>query len=177
MPRRGVLGVPIDRIVGRQFGDFWEPGREVERVWSAVREARGMAGEWHFVRSDGTTRTLEYSITANFMPGRHLAVVRDVTERQQEEAARRVRATAVEAAASGIVITDARGRIEWTNLAVTRMSGYTLAELRGLTPAVLKSGRHDPAFYRDLWTTILSGRVWRGSMSTAARTARCTSRT
>jgi PAS domain S-box-containing protein len=172
-----MLGVPIAGIVGRQFGDFREAGLDVDTAWSAVREGRGRAGEWSFVRGDGTTRTLEYSITANFMPGRHLAVVRDVTERQQEEAARRVRATAVEAAASGIVITDAQGRIEWTNVAVTRMSGYTLAELRGLTPAVLKSGRHDPAFYRDLWTTILSGRVWRGSMSTAARTARCTSRT
>jgi PAS domain S-box-containing protein len=44
------------------------------------------------------------------------------------------------------------------------MSGYALAEVVGKNPRLLKSGKHSPEFYRDMWGTILSGRVWRGEI-------------
>jgi len=75
-----------------------------------------------------------------------------------------LQSTALEAAANGIVITDREGHILWVNPAFTRLTGYDVSEVVGKNPRVLKSGRHDKAFYRDLWDTVLSGQVWRGEM-------------
>jgi two-component system cell cycle sensor histidine kinase/response regulator CckA len=76
----------------------------------------------------------------------------------------RLQAAALEAAANAIVIADREGRIMWANPAFTRLTGWTLDEVRGLNPKILKSGRHDPGFYEGLWRTILSGQVWQGEM-------------
>ncbi len=91
-------------------------------------------------------------------------VARNVTERKRVEQQLRLQAAALEAAASGIVITDPKGAIHWVNPAFTALSGYGLAEVVGKNPRLLKSGKHSPEFYRDMWDTILSGRVWRGEI-------------
>jgi PAS domain S-box-containing protein len=62
----------------------------------------------------------------------------------------------------GIMITDHQGRILWVNPAFSKSTGYPAEELVGLTPQVLKSGSHDPAFYRQFWETVLSGKTWHG---------------
>jgi PAS domain S-box-containing protein len=80
---------------------------------------------------------------------------------------------ALEAAANGIVITDAEGTIEWINPAFTAMTGYSLDEAVGHTPRILKSGQHDPAFYQGLWTTVLDGRVWRQEIVNRRKDGTC----
>ena len=98
------------------------------------------------------------------------SLVRAVLERSEQRPAPdreellRLQAAALDAAASAIVITDREGRITWVNPAFTGLTGYGLEEVLGHTPRLLKSGRHDPSFYRDLWETILSGRVWQGEL-------------
>ncbi|HET6438311.1 MAG TPA: PAS domain S-box protein, partial [Anaeromyxobacter sp.] len=72
--------------------------------------------------------------------------------------------TAIEAAANGIVITDRAGVIRWVNPAFTQITGYTLQEMMGRTPRVLKSGRQPDSFYAEMWETILAGRVWHGEI-------------
>jgi nitrogen fixation negative regulator NifL len=160
-----LFGERVEALLGRRFGDFATPGTAVDRAWAALRNGRLSTVEWSLRRRDGTRRAVESTITSNFLPGRHLVVIRDLTERQRADAAARVRSAALAAAANGIVITDATGRIEWVNPEFTRMTGYTLDEVRGQTPRVLKSGRHDAAFYKALWSTILDGRVWRGEIT------------
>ena len=78
----------------------------------------------------------------------------------------------VEAASEGVLITDALGRIQYVNPAFTRITGYALAEVVGRTPAVLKSGAMDPAFYRGLWDTIRAGQVWVGTLTDRRRDGR-----
>ncbi len=70
--------------------------------------------------------------------------------------------TAAETAANAILMTDRTGAILWVNAAFTTLTGYTAEEVLGKTPRVLKSGKHDQAFYRNLWKTILAGQTWRG---------------
>ncbi len=88
----------------------------------------------------------------------------EVVRRRLVEADLKVHSKALEAAANTIVITDRAGRVEWANPAFTRLTGYAVDEVRGRTPRLLKSGRHDEAFYRDLWLTILAKRVWHGEI-------------
>ncbi len=70
---------------------------------------------------------------------------------------------ALDAAATGAVITDRDGNIEWVNAGFTRITGYSRQEAIGRNPRFLKSPAHTPSFYSQLWQTILSGRSWRGT--------------
>ncbi len=70
--------------------------------------------------------------------------------------------TAIKSAAESIVITSVSGEIIFVNPAFEKLTGYTADEVIDKTPKILQSGVHDKEFYRDLWQTILSGRVWVG---------------
>lgn len=68
--------------------------------------------------------------------------------------------TALASAGNGVFITDRRGRIQWINAAFTRITGYAAEDALGFTPAILKSGKQNEAYYQTLWTTILQGEIW-----------------
>lgn len=88
----------------------------------------------------------------------HLNGVRALTARLRKLAA------ALDQAGNAVLITDVRGLIEYVNPAFTRLTGYSLAELKGRTPSALKSGLYDEAWYRALWAEITAGRVWSGNL-------------
>src|SRR5579872_4308740 len=73
-------------------------------------------------------------------------------------------ATAIGQVAEGVVITDAQARIQYVNQSFTRLTGYAAEEVIGQNPRVLKAGRHDAEFYKELWRTIQSGKVWHGEL-------------
>ena len=77
----------------------------------------------------------------------------------------RLQSAALDAAGSGIVITDMDGIIQWVNPAFTTLTGYTIGEVVSHNPRdLVKSGRHSTAFYRAMWDTILAGHVWQGEL-------------
>ena len=61
-----------------------------------------------------------------------------------------------------VIVTDRDGRVEYVNAACERVTGYGRDELVGRSPAALKSGTHEADFYRALWSSLLSGREFRG---------------
>src|SRR6267378_2299472 len=74
-------------------------------------------------------------------------------------------ATALVAAANGVVITNREGEIVWSNPAFTRLTGYCSEEIVGRNMRLFKSGEHEGEFYAEMWQTILSGDVWRGELT------------
>jgi len=95
----------------------------------------------------------------------HVAVARDITERKQAEEANARLATAVEQAAEAIVITDTNGAILYVNPAFGRITGYTASEVIARNPRFLKSGKHDAAFYQQMWGALSHGQVWSGRVT------------
>ncbi len=92
-------------------------------------------------------------------------IVQIALQRDRQEAELKLQASALDAAANAIVITDSDGVICWANRAFSSLSGYSNAESLGRTPGELvKSGIHEPSFFAEVWKTIRSGAVWSGQV-------------
>jgi PAS domain S-box-containing protein len=89
----------------------------------------------------------------------------DITERIRSEQQTRSLATVVEQATEAVVITDLDGVIRYCNPAFQRITGYTISEVLGQNPRILKSGKQDPEFYRQLWSTLAAGKPWVGTFT------------
>ena len=70
----------------------------------------------------------------------------------------------MEQSPSSIIITDLRGEIHYVNPQFTKTTGYSLQEVLGKNPRLLKSNQMPSAHYTRLWATILQGKVWRGEL-------------
>jgi len=92
-----------------------------------------------------------------------VVIVRDITERWLAERELRIAATAIESQ-EGILVTDDKNRILRVNRAFTRLTGYSPTEVIGKTPAMLKSGRHDSAFYQAMWKKLIAEKQWQGEV-------------
>ncbi|OGG45199.1 MAG: hypothetical protein A3F84_09405 [Candidatus Handelsmanbacteria bacterium RIFCSPLOWO2_12_FULL_64_10] len=91
-----------------------------------------------------------------------VAVFDNITERKRAEEEHARLSRAVEQAAESIMITDPDGTIIYVNPAFEWVTGYSREEVVGQNPRLLKSGRQDAAFYREMWNTLTRGEVWTG---------------
>ncbi|MBS7662834.1 EAL domain-containing protein [Pseudomonas lalucatii] len=73
-------------------------------------------------------------------------------------------AAVFEATQEGVLVTDAEQRIVHVNPAFSRITGYSAEEVLGREPSLLKSGRHDTAFYRGLWEALQRHGSWSGEV-------------
>jgi len=137
------------------------------RVASLRRDPDPSAGySSRHLRRDGSEREVEISSFAHTFRGRaaRVAIVRDVTEQNRAERELRKLTRAVEQSPATVVITDLEGRIEYVNPKFTELTGYSAAEALGQNPRILKSGLTPDETYREMWTALAAGRVWRGEI-------------
>lgn len=88
----------------------------------------------------------------------------DITERVLAEQSLRLHAKLFTLSNEAILITDANNRIVTVNDAFSRISGYSLQELRGKNPSVLASQRTPPETYLELWNTLRQTDHWQGEL-------------
>ena len=92
-----------------------------------------------------------------------ITIGNDISERKRAERDMRVAEKAFDSL-DAIIVTDADKRIIRVNNTFSRLTGYMEDEVLGKTPAILKSGRHDAAFYQKMWETLHEKGVWRGEI-------------
>ncbi|MBE0363062.1 hypothetical protein PULV_a0684 [Pseudoalteromonas ulvae UL12] len=70
----------------------------------------------------------------------------------------------INASLDGVMITDCHGTIFQVNPAFTTLTGYTAHEVVGQTPSILSSGKHDQAFYDQMWASLRREHMWQGEI-------------
>ncbi|HTS19710.1 MAG TPA: PAS domain S-box protein [Verrucomicrobiae bacterium] len=156
------LGIGTDQVLGKTAREVFP---NIEEYWITTYGEVALTGKP--VRFENYLRAMDkhFRVTAYCpKPGQFAAIFRDVTQQRQTEERLRLQGAALEAAANGVVITDRKGTIVWTNPAFSQLTGYTGDEALGRNPKILRSGAHGEEFYVDLWKTISEGRVWRGDL-------------
>lgn len=98
------------------------------------------------------------------------AIVRDITVRKKNEDTLRKLSTAVNQSPAVIIITDKDGNIEYVNPKFTELTKYTLKEVIGENPRILKSGEQSKEFYKNMWETIMAGKTWKGEVHNIKKT-------
>ncbi|HLP08727.1 MAG TPA: PAS domain S-box protein [Opitutaceae bacterium] len=68
-----------------------------------------------------------------------------------------------------VSVADTRGVIRFVNDRFCEVSRYARAELLGQTYRLVNSGFHPPEFWKNLWSTALAGRIWRGVIRNRAK--------
>ncbi|MFO7830187.1 MAG: nitrate/nitrite transporter NrtS, partial [Bacteroidales bacterium] len=69
---------------------------------------------------------------------------------------------AMEKTSDSVMITNAKGEIEYVNQAFEEHSGYSSDDVKGKNPSILNSGYQPPEVYKEMWETIESGNIWKG---------------
>ena len=135
-------------------------------VTRAVTEGIGNNLELRIMQPNGEIRHVETRYVAqkndDGMMTQLIGTTQDVTERKQGEEERLRLVTAVESAAESIIITNGPGTIQYVNPTFERNSGYTREEIVGQNFRILKSDKHDEAFYRGMYDIISHGQIWSG---------------
>lgn len=99
---------------------------------------------------------------ANGFPTNIVFLIRDINEGKKNEEQLQVLSNAIEQSPVTVVITDVEGKIEYANPKALETTGYSLDELIGQNPRVLKSGEMPSKEYEELWNKIGLGHTWHG---------------
>jgi PAS domain S-box-containing protein len=164
-----VTGYALQEVRGqnpRILKSGQQPAGIYEELWREITQGRDWRGELVNRKKDGSLHTElvvispvknDQGVITNFV-----AMKEDISERKKLEENQVRLATAVEQSSETIVITDTNGVILYANPSFERTTGYTRSEAIGKNPRLLKSGKQDTLFYRDMWETLARGETWRG---------------
>lgn len=165
---RGDRSMLLGKTPGQISPEYQLNGRKSEEyAIELIRETFEKGNnsfEWMHQRFDGSDFLAVINLSVIDYEGSPVLLVtwQDITEQRAAEEQLRKLSRAVEQSPVSIVITNLEGNIEYVNPRVSETTGYTLEELMGKNPRVLKSGETQSNEYSILWENISEGREWKG---------------
>ncbi len=168
-----VFGLSKEEILGKRWFELgsWLP-QDTEKAKAYVKQrmegkANFMQFEMRFLHPSGTEHTLRVSShPVRDRNGNIISIdgiAEDITEQKRSQERARMAATVFAHSQESIIITNTDALIVDCNPAAGRMTGYSREDLIGRNPRLFSSGTHTAGFYRHLWQTLTSGRVWQGT--------------
>jgi PAS domain S-box-containing protein len=162
LPREDLCRMRLADLLAPDVGAAdWERIQEPSAA-PVLLEQRGGSGQVHWVEIHATRIPLRERWVL-------FAIVHDVTDRRRAEAELHKLSQTVEQCPVPVLLTDRAGVIEYVNHAWSECTGYALAEARGQTPRLVRSGVQPREFYQALWETLREGRAWHGEICNARR--------
>jgi diguanylate cyclase (GGDEF)-like protein/PAS domain S-box-containing protein len=160
----GAMAGRSTAIVFPNSFDFEAAGA---RQYPSLASGDYFSEERHYRRKDGSLFWCMVSgcaIDQNRPNEGSIWVYADISARKEAEEKLRLSATVLEHIADGVMVVDADGKIVAVNPAFTQITGYSEQEAVGKDRTLTRSGRHDEAFYQDLWTELVTTGFWRGEI-------------
>jgi len=93
-----------------------------------------------------------------------IVLLRDITQKKEDEIQKRLLLRAVEQSSAAIEIADIDGIITYVNPRFSQITGYSREEIIGKNTNILKSDFNPKEDYKDLWQTITAGKDWHGEL-------------
>lgn len=163
-------GYAMEELQGRSLRMLQGPETDpavIERLRASLKEASYFEGTTFNYRKDGSV----YLVRWNISPVRDedgtlthfVSVQQDISAQHQSELKNMLLGRALDASSDPILLTDIQAKIIFVNHAFTKITGYSVEELIGKTPALLHSGKHDPGFYAALHKALDNGHAFRAT--------------
>lgn len=173
---RRMTGYSEQELLGRNPRMLQGAGTNpdvIDRLRESLREGAYFHGSTVNYRKDGRPYTVEWNIS----PVRNrageithfISVQQDISNLMAAQKTTQLFAHVLNATDDGVVITDSHGAIEFANQGFEKITGYGLTEVLGRNPSMLKSGKHDEAFYQSMWKTLKTGRTFRSTFINRAK--------
>jgi PAS domain S-box-containing protein len=158
-----ITGYSSDFVKGKNLLDFIHPD-SLDFVKSKLNTGFSGSFEIKIICADKSSLDLEIEAKNVIIEGEDYRVVafRDINERKKIEKDNLALSTAIKQSPTSVIITNTSGIIEYTNPKFTEVTGYTLEEVIGKNPNILKTGHTVSEDYKILWETISKGDTWRG---------------
>ena len=114
----------------------------------------------------GEKRDVEVVCSRITIKGKHFlhSIVYDITERKKAEEQVVKLKKGIEQSPAIVIIADINGNVEYVNPKFVEVTGYSVEEVLGKNPRILKSGYHPDEVYKIMWDTILAGSDWKGEL-------------
>jgi PAS domain S-box-containing protein len=139
-----LFGACYNELVGEVIGKFHAGSGNFDERWRNFLKRKYEHGETRLCRKNGNTIFVEYTAKADYLPGRHVAVLRDITRRKQTEAALRESEERFQQMAANIA------EIFWMLDAETKQVIYVNRAYQSITGRSCETLRDDPTSYKGL---------------------------
>jgi diguanylate cyclase (GGDEF)-like protein/PAS domain S-box-containing protein len=160
-----MLNTPLEQVIGQSLLRF-VPQNAQEQISKILADGlkKSSRHEVIFCDASGTALPLQISLNVLDIEGQQglCMVVTDLSERVLKQL--QLAASVYQSSSEAMAVTDENNIILSVNPAFTTITGYDADEVIGKTPNLLGSGRHDKAFYSEMWRAINSTGHWAGEI-------------
>jgi PAS domain S-box-containing protein len=139
-----ILGAPPAVLVGHSFGQFLKDPSQFERQWRTFLEESFQHGRTEFVRHNRSRVVVNFTLTANYLPGRHAMILCDITERVEAQHSAREMHNLYQHMADSI------DEVFWLLDAATKKVVAVNRAYETVTGRSLQSIESNPSSYEDL---------------------------
>lgn len=177
-----ITGYSVDELLKMNFLELTHPNdrkKDWEIFSKAARGEEEYRNEKRYIKKDGTIVWVKIHLAfirdekGNAV--KTVAICEDVTKQKTatlllNDSLKALKDYKYSLDQSAIIaFTDQKGVITSVNDNFCKISGYNRKELLGKTHRVINSNFHSTVFFKDLWKTIASGKVWRGEVKNKAK--------
>jgi len=133
-----LFELPKPSLLGRSIREFVPDDLDFKETWAEFQATDQDRGRLTIVSANGTERIVEYSAKPNVVPGQHLSILRDITEREKRKEEIELAETVFQNTQDAIFLIDViepdEFRVQRVNSTYEELTGLVNTDIQGKTP-------------------------------------------